>query len=146
MTAVSLAVFLASGLLATALPSQVPFATGPGPCVPTNAIKPGGVYSGTDKPSNEGSTGLRISNGSAGLSGLVGRLADKSIDYEMNRARLLLRYAFLPDVRWFFEMDYAIVASRSSGLWGIPLRHSTTWEQDRQMLVSRTTKLRSVRL
>ncbi|KAG9079256.1 hypothetical protein FS749_008672 [Ceratobasidium sp. UAMH 11750] len=66
--------------LAAALPAQV-FAADP--CTTSNALPPAGTYYGGQAPSDDIPTRLRISNGGAGLSGLVGRLADEFIKSEM---------------------------------------------------------------
>ncbi|KAG8744748.1 hypothetical protein FRC10_009513 [Ceratobasidium sp. 414] len=71
-------------ILAAGLPTQVAFNAGPAdPCIPPNALTPGDTYYGGRTPSDGIPTRLRISNGGAGLSGLVGRLANKFIEYEM---------------------------------------------------------------
>ncbi|KAG9090375.1 hypothetical protein FRC06_001111, partial [Ceratobasidium sp. 370] len=70
-------------VLAAGLPTQIAFTAGSAdPCIPSNALTPGGTYYGGQTPSDDIPTRLRISNGGAGLSGLVGRLADKFIEYE----------------------------------------------------------------
>ncbi|KAG9074584.1 hypothetical protein FRC06_010596, partial [Ceratobasidium sp. 370] len=69
--------------LAAALPARV-FAVDP--CTPSNALTPGGTYYGGQTPSDDIPTRLRISNGGAGLSGLVGRLADEFIKFEMQNS------------------------------------------------------------
>ncbi|KAG9126594.1 hypothetical protein FRC07_002868 [Ceratobasidium sp. 392] len=87
MAAASLATILCSSVLAAALPAQAPFTADPiDPCKPANALVPGGTYYGGQAVDPKLPTRLRISNGGAGLSGLVGRLADEFIKYELKNS------------------------------------------------------------
>ncbi|KAG8736032.1 hypothetical protein FRC12_017807 [Ceratobasidium sp. 428] len=86
MAAASLTVVLCASVLAAALPAQVTFLADPvDPCKPPNALIPGDVYYGNQKPNPDLPTKLRISNGGAGLSGLVGALANAFINYELKK-------------------------------------------------------------
>ncbi|KAG8718964.1 hypothetical protein FRC08_003945 [Ceratobasidium sp. 394] len=74
-------------VLAAGLPAQVGFTAGSAPCIPPNALTPGDKYCGDRKSCDDLPTRLRISNGGAGLSGLVGRLANEFIKYELKNTR-----------------------------------------------------------
>ncbi|KAG9097133.1 hypothetical protein FS749_007006 [Ceratobasidium sp. UAMH 11750] len=76
-------------VLAAGLPAQVAFTAGSAdPCIPSNnALTPGDTYCGDRKSCDDLPTKLRISNGGAGLSGLVGRLANEFIKYELKNTR-----------------------------------------------------------
>lgn len=89
----ALAFALSSGLLAAALPAHQPLIVSradtngtnstTSACTPTNALTPAGTYYGTgNNGTSDVPTRLRISNGGAGLSGLVGALANAFITYK----------------------------------------------------------------
>ncbi|KAF8712507.1 PBP superfamily domain, partial [Rhizoctonia solani] len=92
MVATSLVLALGSGLAALALPTQQPliginfadeFKTS---CNVNNPAAEKTYYGvGNNKDTNAGQVKLRISNGGAGLSGLVGALADEFITYMVNK-------------------------------------------------------------
>lgn len=87
MSKAAIAFTLTSGLLAAALPAErAPLVTRQSnACVPSNALTPAGVYYGNGSNSTDVPTRLRISNGGAGLSGLVGALANAFINYKTGK-------------------------------------------------------------
>ncbi|CAE6425864.1 unnamed protein product [Rhizoctonia solani] len=92
MVIASLVVALSYGLFATALPAQQPLVgidvvDTANDCIPENALTPEKTYYGVGKNNvtNEGPVRLRISNGGAGLSGLVGALANEFITYMVDK-------------------------------------------------------------
>lgn len=91
--AASLALILGSSLLAATLPTQVSFRLAEDNCTSANTPKAEGTYYGTGQPENPKlPTRLRISNGGAGLSGLVGHLANEFISSELKNNKYLDRF------------------------------------------------------
>ncbi|CAE6448990.1 unnamed protein product [Rhizoctonia solani] len=89
MVATPLVFALGSGLIAAALPSRLPVTraevANSTECTSGNSITPSAVYYGVGKNgTNDTPVRLRISNGGAGLSGLVGALANAFIDYKVD--------------------------------------------------------------
>ncbi|KAH7340693.1 hypothetical protein B0J17DRAFT_568814 [Rhizoctonia solani] len=88
MVATPLVFALSSGLLAAALPARqlvVRQASNSTECASGSSITPSAVYYGVGKNATEGvPVRLRISNGGAGLSGLVGALANAFITYKVD--------------------------------------------------------------
>lgn len=98
----SLALVLGSGLLAAALPAQAPFAVAPDTCTPPNTPKARDTYYGNDRPVDPRvPTAFRISNGGAGLSGLVGHIADAFIASELQSNTSLAPFKVCPAVAVF---------------------------------------------
>ncbi|KAF8682208.1 PBP superfamily domain [Rhizoctonia solani] len=86
MVAASLVLALGSGLAATALPSRRQSTGNSTECTTGSSIAPSGVYYGVGKNATDGvPVRLRISNGGAGLSGLVGALANAFITYKVDQ-------------------------------------------------------------
>jgi hypothetical protein len=88
MAKTAFAFALTSGLLAAALPAQPARIASrqSDACVPSSPIAPSGVYYGKGKNGTDVPTRLRISNGGAGLSGLVGALANAFIEYKTGQS------------------------------------------------------------
>ncbi|KAF8758500.1 PBP superfamily domain [Rhizoctonia solani] len=86
MVAASLVLALGSGLAAAALPSRRQSTGNSTECTTGSSIAPSGVYYGVGKNATDGvPVRLRISNGGAGLSGLVGALANAFITYKVDQ-------------------------------------------------------------
>ncbi|CAE6354383.1 unnamed protein product [Rhizoctonia solani] len=92
MVATSLVLVLGSGLIAAALPAQQPlaglsFTDTMNGCIPKNPLTAEDTYYGVgqNNQTNKGPVRLRISNGGAGISGLVGKLANEFITYMVNK-------------------------------------------------------------
>lgn len=83
---------LGSSILAAALPAQVSFSIDdPDPCIPAiGALRAEKIYCGTGITECDPKlpTNLRISNGAAGLSGLIGHLANIFIDQQVTQRHL----------------------------------------------------------
>ncbi|KAJ1306105.1 hypothetical protein OPQ81_010816 [Rhizoctonia solani] len=89
MAAVLLLFALGSGLV-SALPAQQPLnGVTFDDCTPKSPLNAAGTYYGIgkDKTTNAGPVRLRISNGGAGLSGLVGALANAFITYMVDETK-----------------------------------------------------------
>lgn len=90
MIAASLVFALGSSLVATAAPAQKPLTQirlyDTSDCTPKIPLPAAGTYygKGMNNETNTGPVRLRISNGGAGLSGLVGALANAFITYMVN--------------------------------------------------------------
>ncbi|CAE6504278.1 unnamed protein product [Rhizoctonia solani] len=93
MVATSLVLALSSSLIAAALPAQQPLAgvtlADPTDCTPKSPLTAAATYYGIgkNKTTNTGPVRLRISNGGAGLSGLVGALANAYITYTVDQTK-----------------------------------------------------------
>ncbi|CAE6423786.1 unnamed protein product [Rhizoctonia solani] len=88
MVATSLFLALGSSLAVAALPARRQSTGNPAECVTGSSITPSGVYYGTGaNTTNNAPVRLRISNGGAGLSGLVGALANAYINYKVDEVK-----------------------------------------------------------
>ncbi|CAE6533714.1 unnamed protein product [Rhizoctonia solani] len=89
MVATPLVFVLGSSLIAAALPARQPVSraevANSTECTPGNRVAPSAVYYGAGKNgTSDTPVRLRISNGGAGLSGLVGALANAFITYKVD--------------------------------------------------------------
>lgn len=146
--AASLALILGSSLLAATLPTQVSFRLADDNCTSATTPTAEKTYYGRDQPEKPGlPTRLRISNGGAGLSGLVGHLADEFISSELKNNASLDRFKVgLITVVVVISVTNVVEPSfRLNGLRAILPRPFSTWRLARQTSESRTTRRRNAR-